>query len=174
MNWWNTLLPDVQQFVLLTALVAFVLGVVFRWVLARQAYAKLQQRFFILESERDQMHLDQQRCTEDKSLLYADVQRLTRQLKDLKSVYSGVRDEKEDLKKQYLGKQQEAQQLQIKLETCYRKVEDLKDQIIGIKTQNGDNGRVSKPEVQTYGELERAVHRLERIVEKLDHTTNIN
>ena len=169
MQLWNTIDWETRQSLLFVALASVILvaGVVL--LLKARRTKRLSRAFHLLKKKSDEGQKQLQLCKDEKSLIRADVQKLKRQKNELKIVCEDLKYEHERLQTENQKLKIEQRRTKVQLEKAYHEVENLKDQIIGLKAKPFFPQMLEKGAFYAGNEnrLHAAIEKLENLIDRV-------
>ena len=168
--------PD-SQAALLLALVALLTGLLVGWMLGSIRRGRFQREFQQAKASQEVLSLKVQQQQEELDLQQADLVRSKRETEELHELHRLLQTEKTEVEDRLQTAAEESLQLKTALSSYQATVEDLGNQILGLKTRNArlnsdfyfKDGNAADPMAALQGDLNAAHQQISRLEEKVNH-----
>lgn len=135
---------DQQESIIFLAIVlgAFLFGFVVAWILWGTRASRWQKIAKKAQGDLQALQVEYNAFKEQYELKEAELQKKQLEIQDLKTQIQVWKDERDLLKKQLTASRQEQDLLQESIQSYQNNVEDLNNQIIGLKAKNAELGNI--------------------------------
>ncbi|MEY3368579.1 MAG: hypothetical protein RI973_1734, partial [Bacteroidota bacterium] len=164
-----------SQAALLLALVTLLTGLLGGWMLGSMRRGRLQRQFQQAKAAQETLSLKVQQQQEELDLRQADLVRSKRETEELRELHKMLQAEKTEVEDRLRTAAEEILQQKTAIGSYQATVEDLGNQILGLKTRNArlnsefyfTDGNAADPVAALRGDLNDAHQQISRLEEKI-------